>query len=45
MYPAEVVSPMKGELTAVGFAELTSPEAVDAWVDSTKESTGMIPSV
>ncbi len=30
MYPAEIVNPMKAELTTVGFDELTTPEAVDA---------------
>lgn len=30
MYPAEIVNPMKAELTGHGFTELTSPESVDA---------------
>lgn len=30
MYPAEIVNPMKAELTTAGFDELTTPEAVDA---------------
>ena len=29
MYPAEIVRPMKDELTTIGFEELLSPEAVD----------------
>ena len=29
MYPEAIVNPMKAELTAVGFKELTSPEEVD----------------
>jgi putative YphP/YqiW family bacilliredoxin len=29
MYPAELVAPMKEELTSVGFQELTAPEQVD----------------
>ena len=29
MYPAEMVAPMKAELTDVGFEELTTPEQVD----------------
>jgi putative YphP/YqiW family bacilliredoxin len=29
MYPAEIVSPMKAELTQVGFDELLSPAEVD----------------
>ena len=32
MYPAQIVMPMKEELTAQGFADLQSPEAVDAAV-------------
>ena len=30
MYPAEIVIPMKEELTDNGFVDLTSPEAVEA---------------
>ncbi|KAB1063675.1 BrxA/BrxB family bacilliredoxin [Salibacter halophilus] len=29
MYPAEVVAPMKEDLTSVGFDELTTPDQVD----------------
>ncbi|MEY2640034.1 MAG: hypothetical protein RIR90_1516 [Bacteroidota bacterium] len=29
MYPAEIVLPMKAELTEEGFADLTSPESVE----------------
>nr|WP_294905250.1 BrxA/BrxB family bacilliredoxin [uncultured Lacibacter sp.] len=29
MYPAEIVLPMKGEMTEGGFEELLSPDAVD----------------
>ena len=29
MYPAELVAPMKEELTSLGFDELTSPDQVD----------------
>ncbi|MDR9398161.1 BrxA/BrxB family bacilliredoxin [Salibacter sp.] len=29
MYPAEVVAPMKEDLTSVGFNELTTPDQVD----------------
>ena len=29
MYPAELVAPMKSELTAVGFVDLHTPEQVD----------------
>jgi putative YphP/YqiW family bacilliredoxin len=30
MYPAEIVMPMKGQLTEQGFEDLKTPEAVDA---------------
>jgi putative YphP/YqiW family bacilliredoxin len=30
MYPAELVNPMKAELTQAGFQELLTPEAVDS---------------
>lgn len=30
MYPAEIVMPMKAELTSQGFEDLSSPESVDA---------------
>ena len=30
MYPAEIVMPMKGELVEQGFADLNTPEAVEA---------------
>lgn len=42
MYPAEMVTPMKDELTTVGFEELASPEAVDSFIDSSKGGTAMI---
>lgn len=34
MYPEAIVKPMKSELTAVGFEDLTTPDAVDAAVNS-----------
>lgn len=37
MYPAELVAPMKADLTEVGFKELTTPAEVDAVL---KEQTG-----
>ena len=37
MYPAEIVLPMKKELTDVGFSELTTVEAVD---NALNEKTG-----
>ena len=30
MYPAEIVRPMKEELTTIGFEELLSPDAVES---------------
>ena len=41
MYPAEVVAPMKEDLTTVGFEELTSPDEVDA-VLTQKEGTVLV---
>jgi putative YphP/YqiW family bacilliredoxin len=40
MYPAEIVIPMKEELTENGFNELLSPEAVDAQL--AKEGTTLV---
>ena len=34
MYPAEIVAPMKAELTDEGFQDLTTSEAVDAALSS-----------
>jgi putative YphP/YqiW family bacilliredoxin len=33
MYDPELVRPMRSELTAIGFTELLTPAAVDAWMD------------
>lgn len=41
MYPAELVAPMKAELTNSGFTELTSKEAVEG-VLSKKEGTTLL---
>jgi putative YphP/YqiW family bacilliredoxin len=35
MYPAEMVAPMKAELTDVGFEELTTPDQVDNVLNDT----------
>jgi len=40
MYPAELVKPMREDLTNVGFEELQTPEAVDAYLR--KEGTSLI---
>ena len=42
MYPEELVVPMKNDLTTVGFKELTTPEAVDALIESNKGKTAML---
>ena len=42
MYPEEIVMPMKGELTEVGFTELKSPEAVDTALNSGEEETVLV---
>jgi len=39
MYPPELVAPMKGELTSVGFKELLTAEEVDTVLNSTKGTT------
>lgn len=38
MYPAELVAPMKEELTSVGFEDLTSAAAVDSALSSADET-------
>lgn len=40
MYPAELVKPMREDLTKVGFEELQTPEAVDAAL--AKEGTTLV---
>jgi putative YphP/YqiW family bacilliredoxin len=40
MYPAELVKPMREDLTNVGFEELHTPEAVDAAL--AKEGTTLV---
>ncbi len=42
MYPAELVAPMKNDLTQVGFKELTSPDEVDAAVQNTEGTTLLV---
>jgi putative YphP/YqiW family bacilliredoxin len=38
MYPAELVQPMKADLTNVGFQQLTTPDQVDQLISNTKGS-------
>lgn len=38
MYPAELVQPMKEDLTSVGFKQLTTAEEVDQIISNTKGS-------
>jgi putative YphP/YqiW family bacilliredoxin len=45
MYPAEIVIPMKEELTENGFNELLTPEAVDAQMATAGTTLVMINSV
>ncbi len=39
MYPPELVAPMKGELTEVGFKELLTAEEVDTVLNNSKGTT------
>jgi putative YphP/YqiW family bacilliredoxin len=45
MYPAEMVLPMKEELTSVGFEDLTTPEAVNEAINSAGTVLVMVNSV
>src|SRR6478752_4305902 len=45
MYPTEIVTPMKAELTDNGFEELTSPEEVESTLKSEGTTLVMINSV
>jgi putative YphP/YqiW family bacilliredoxin len=36
MYPEQLVIPMKGELSSVGFKDLTTPEEVDSAIKDSK---------
>src|SRR6478735_8459826 len=45
MYPAEIVMPMKAELTENGFDELITPEDVDSTLNSDGTTLVMINSV
>lgn len=42
MYPEEMVMPMKGELTGVGFADLKTPSDVDAVLNSGTDETVLV---
>ncbi len=39
MYPAELVIPMKKDLTSVGFVDLVTPEEVDKQLNTTQGTT------
>jgi putative YphP/YqiW family bacilliredoxin len=45
MYPAEIVMPMKQELTTVGFEDLTTPDAVNEAINSKGTVLVMVNSV
>jgi putative YphP/YqiW family bacilliredoxin len=42
MYPAELVAPMKADLTNIGFKELLTPEDVDQVLDSNEGTTFLV---
>ena len=45
MYPAEIVRPMKEELTTIGFQELLSSDAVDTALSKSGTSLVVVNSV
>lgn len=45
MYPESIVLPMKAELTTVGFEDLTTPDAVNAAINSKGTTLVMVNSV
>lgn len=42
MYPAEIVNPMKSELTEVGFKNVSTPEEVDSLMEDSKGKTTVL---
>ncbi|MFD1553151.1 BrxA/BrxB family bacilliredoxin [Putridiphycobacter roseus] len=42
MYPEELTTPMKAELTSAGFESLETPEAVDNKLNSKEEETVLV---
>ncbi|MFM7021642.1 MAG: BrxA/BrxB family bacilliredoxin [Flavobacteriales bacterium] len=42
MYPAEIVLPLKQDLTSAGFADLSTAEDVDNVINSGKEETVLV---
>ena len=45
MYPAEIVRPMKEELTTIGFEELLSPDAVESALSKSGTALVLVNSV
>ena len=45
MYPAELVKPMREDLTSVGFVELTNPDEVNSQVPNSKTAVLIVTSV
>ena len=45
MYPAELVKPMKEDLTSVGFVELTNPDEVNSQVPNSETAVLIVNSV
>lgn len=42
MYPAELVAPMKSDLTSVGFTDLTTPADVDVALQATEGTVFLV---
>ena len=45
MYDPEMVQPMREELTSIGFEELLTPDAVDAWIGDERSGVLVVNSV
>jgi len=45
MYPAELVKPMREDLTSVGFVELTNPDEVNSQVPNSETAVLIVNSV
>jgi bacilliredoxin len=41
-YPDLMIAPMRRELTEIGFAELRTPQAVDAFISENSEGTALL---
>jgi len=45
VYDPELVQPLREELTSIGFEELLTPDAVDAWIDDVRSGLLVVNSV